>query len=166
MTSVAPLFPPIVSYNSEVVLWDNLLTQRGLLYLLGLASATTGLEFRQMKWCSWSLGLPASSSLHQSNDSVASLHLWAALLPVTIKQRRDSLEIGCFPLKRMHLSRWQQWDERSPVISVSGPQHPWKPWAQDVPLQQQPPWGSVQQEHTKADPGSPGKMAVQGPVGF
>lgn len=56
-------------------------------------------NLRQMKWCSWNLRLPANSTSHQRNGSVADLHLREALLPVITKQREGSLEIGCFSLK-------------------------------------------------------------------
>lgn len=123
MTSVAPffflpLFPVNQRWSCEIIC----LPRGGYCTSWDWLEPQVVWEFRQMKWCSWSLGLPASSSLHQSSDSVANLHLWAALLPVTIKQRKDSLEVGCFPLKRMHLSKWQQrWLVQSCDLSVWAP---------------------------------------------
>lgn len=97
LTSVSPFFPSF-SVNQR---WscESLLTKRVLLHFLGQAWATSGLGVKADEMMQLKCG--TACQLHfQRNGSMANLHLRAALLPVTIKQREGSLEIGCFALKQ------------------------------------------------------------------
>lgn len=92
-------FFSIIFCKSEMVMWESLLTKRVLLHFLGQAWATSGLGAKADEMMQLKCG--TACQLHfQRNGSVANLHLRAALLPVTIKQREGSLEIGCFALKQ------------------------------------------------------------------
>lgn len=143
LTSISPFFS-IVFCKSEMVMWESLLTKRVLLHFLGQTWATSGLGAKADEMMQLKFG--TACQLHfQRNGSVANLHLRAALLPVTIKQREGSLEIGCFPLKQY------AWASDSGAISAAlrsrCPQSPWAVTSvcvQDLAPGQGPRWHHIQ----------------------
>lgn len=111
-------FFSIIFCKSEMVMWESLLTKRVLLHFLGQAWATSGLGAKADEMMQLKCG--TACQLHfQRNGSVANLHLRAALLPVTIKQREGSLEIGCFALK--------QYARASDSGTISAALRSWRP---------------------------------------
>lgn len=141
LTSVSPFFPSF-SVNQR---WscESLLTKRVLLHFLGQAWATSGLGAKADEMMQLKCG--TACQLHfQRNGSMANLHLRAALLPVTIKQREGSLEIGCFALKQY------AWASDSGAISTAlRSRHP-QPQGKDLT------------DTTARDSNSLGEMALQG----